>query len=107
VKWICALRRTERLSAEVFATRLETEVVPEILAGQPGVTSVVIDRVERKLYDAGRAWDAFLELGYADPARAPLHPFDSFDCAVSLRGRIARLCDATAVWRVTEHVARA
>jgi hypothetical protein len=107
VKWICALRRTERLSAEVFATRLETEVVPEILAGQPGVTSVVIDRVERRLYDTGRDWDAFLELGYADPARAPLHPFDSFDCAVSLRGRIARLCDATAVWRVAEHVLRA
>ncbi len=107
VKWICALHRTARLSTESFASRLETELVPELLAGQPGVSSVVNDRVERKLYDAGPAWDTFLETRFADSARAPLHPFDSFDCAVSLRGRIARLTDTTAVWRVAEYVERA
>jgi len=107
VKWICALRRTARLSAEDFASRLETEVVPELFAGQAGVSSLVIDRVARRLYEAGEEWDAFLETSFADPARAPLHPFDSFDCAVSLRGRIARLTDATAVWRVAEYVERA
>ena len=107
LKWICALRRTARLSAEDFASRLETDVVPELLAGQPGVSSVVIDRVERKLYDTGADWDAFLETRFADATRAPLGPFDSFDCAVSLRGRISRLTEATAVWRVAEYVERA
>ena len=106
VKWICALRRTARLSSEDFNLRLETEVVPEVLAGQPGVSSVVIDRVERKLYDTGGDWDAFLETRFADATRAPLGPFDSFDCAVSLRGRIARLTDATAIWRVAEYLER-
>ncbi len=107
VKWICALRRTKRLSTEDFAARLETEVVPEILAGQPHISELVIDRVERRLYDAGEAWDAFLESRFADPRRAPLAPFDSYDCAVSLRGRIQRITDATAIWRVAEYVQRA
>jgi len=106
VKWICALRRTARLPAENFAARLETEVVPELLAAQPGLSSVVVDRVERKLYDAGADWDVFLETCFGDATRAPLGPFDSFDCAVSLRGRIARLTDATAIWRVAEYVER-
>lgn len=92
VKWICALRRTARLSAERFASRLETDVVPELLAGRPGAAEVVIDRVERKLYDAGADWDAFLETRFAEPARGPLPAFDSFDCAV---------------WRVAEYVERA
>jgi hypothetical protein len=107
VKWISALRRTARLSADDFAARLETEVVPDILASQPLLASLVIDHVERRLYDAGEAWDAFLETRFADVSRAPLGPFDTFDCAVSLRGRIQRLTDATAVWRVTEYVERA
>ncbi|MEX2207175.1 MAG: hypothetical protein WEF50_13180 [Myxococcota bacterium] len=107
VKWICALRRSARLSAEDFASRLETEVVPDILAGQPLVASLVIDRVERRLYDAGEAWDAFLETRFADASHAPPGPFDSFDCAASLRGRVQRLTDATAVWRVAEYVERA
>ncbi len=107
VKWICALRRTERLTAESFASRLESEIVPELLAGQPALTQVCVDRVERKLFGTGRAWDAFLETRFADATRAPLHPFDSFDCAVSLRGRIARLTDGTATWRVAEYVERA
>ncbi len=107
VKWICALRRAARLSADRFAARLETEVVPELLGGQASASHVALDRVERKLYDAGEDWDAFLETRFADTARAPAHPFDSFDCAASLRGRVARLCDATAIWRVAEYVERA
>jgi hypothetical protein len=92
VKWICALQRKARLSAEQFASRLETEVVPALLAGQPGAAQVVVDRVERKLYDAGADWDAFLETRFADSARGPLQAFDSFECAI---------------WRVAEYVERA
>jgi hypothetical protein len=63
-------------------------------------------RVERELFPADApGWDAFLQLGFSG-ARAPLHPFDSPDCAVTLRRRIAALCEATAVWRVREHVRR-
>lgn len=87
VKWICALRTD---------TRLETELVPELLADRRGISSIVVDRVERKLYDVGADWDAFLEVRLA-----------SDDGAVSLRGRIARLTDATALWRVAEYVERA
>ncbi|MGH7292554.1 MAG: hypothetical protein ACREJT_15150, partial [Myxococcota bacterium] len=106
VKWICALRRSGRLEPERFASLLTAELVPEILAGQPGVTRLAIASVERKLYPVGDDWDAFLESSFDDAARAPLHPFDSFDCAVSLRGRVARLCEADAIWRVAEHVQR-
>ena len=87
VKWICALRRS---------ARLETEFVPELLADQPDVSSVVIDRVERKLYEAGADWDAFLEVRLA-----------SDEGSVSLRARIDRLTGATAIWRVVEYVERA
>lgn len=106
VKWICALRRSARLDPERFAAALTADVVPEILAGQPGVTRLAIAAVERKLYPNGDEWDAFIETSFDDAQRAPMHPFDSFDCAVSLRGRVARLCDATAIWRVFEHVER-
>ena len=43
---------------------------------------------------------------FADAGRAPVHPFDSLDCAVSLRGRVDRLTDAIAIWRVAEYVER-
>jgi hypothetical protein len=106
VKWICALRRSARLDADRFASVLQAELVPEILAGQSGITRLAIAAVERKLYPVGDDWDAFVESSFDDASRAPLHPFDSFDCAVSLRGRVSRLCDATAIWRVAEHVRR-
>ncbi len=106
-QWICALRRGARLSAERFHDALGSAFVPDLLASQPGATRVAIFRVERKLYpDTAPDWDAFAQLGFADAARAPLHPFDSPDCAVTLRRRIAALCEATAVWRVREHVQR-
>ena len=105
--WLCALRRRSALSAERFADALAHSVVPDLRAGQPGLTRIGVDRVERKLFPAAAPdWDAFLELGFADAARAPAHPFDSPDCAVTVRRRIAALCDATAVWRVREHVLR-
>lgn len=106
VKWICALRRSARLDPERFAAALEADLVPEILAGQPGATRVAISRVERKLYPVGDEWDAFIETSFDDAQRAPLHPFDSFDCAVSLRGRVSRLTDATATWKVSEYTQR-
>lgn len=106
VKWISALRRSAPMDPARFADALEAELVPEILAGQPGATRVAIARVERKLYPVGDDWDAFIESSFDDEARTPLHPFDSFDCAVSLRGRVARLCDATTTWRVSEYVQR-
>ncbi|MGH9884339.1 MAG: hypothetical protein ACREBE_02350, partial [bacterium] len=106
VKWICALRRTARLEPERFAALLRADLVPEILAGQPGVTRLAIVSVERKLYPGGDDWDAFIESSFDDETRAPAHPFDSFDCAVSLRGRVSRLSDATAIWRVAEYVQR-
>ncbi len=106
-QWICALRRRARLSAARFHDALGSAFVPDLLAGQPGATRVAILRVERKLYpESAPDWDAFVQLGFADAARAPLHPFDSPDCARSLRRRVAALCEATAVWRVREHVQR-
>jgi hypothetical protein len=97
VKWICALRSSAGLAVEL---------VPEILAAHPKLAQLVLARVERKLYPTGRDWDAFLELGFADEVAAPAHPFDSYDCALSLRRRVAALCPERAVWRVTEHVLR-
>jgi len=104
-KWICALQRRPRLSAERFAAALVADLLPEVLAGQPFASRVALDRVERKLFP-GEApdWDAFYQVSFADPARAPAHPFDSPDCAVTLRRRVAALCEATAVWRVVEQV---
>ena len=98
VKWLCALSGRANLAAEL---------VPEILAAHPKLASLSLARVERKLYPVGADWDAFLELGFADEVAAPAHPFDSYDCALSLRRRVAALCPARAVWRVTEHVVRA
>ena len=106
-QWICALRRSARLTPERFHAALASAFVPDLLAGQPGATRVAVVRVERKLFPAGAPdWDAFVQLGFADSHRAPLHPFDSPDCAVTLRRRVAAMCDATAVWRVREHVQR-
>jgi len=103
--WICALRRRPRLSAERFAAALVADLLPEVRAGQPFAGRVWIDRVERALFpDDAPAWDAFYQVTFADAARAPAHPFDSPDCAVTLRRRIAALCEATAVWRVSERV---
>jgi hypothetical protein len=85
---------------------LAVELVPEILAAHPKLASLALARVERKLYPTGRDWDAFLELGFADEVAAPAHPFDSYDCALSLRRRVSALCPERAVWRVTEHVLR-
>lgn len=98
VKWICALRSRANLGVEL---------VPEILAAHPKLASLSLARVERKLYPAGADWGAFLELGFADEIAAPAHPFDSYDCALSLRRRVAALCPERAIWRVTEHVVRA
>jgi hypothetical protein len=97
VKWLCALRSRADLAVEL---------VPEVLAAHPKLAQLSLARVEKKLYPTGRDWDAFLELGFADPVAAPAHPFDSYDCALSLRRRIAALCPERAVWRVTEHVLR-
>jgi hypothetical protein len=104
--WICALRRRERLEPERFHDALASAFVPDLLASQPNAARVAVLRVDRKLFpEDAPDWDAFLQLGFAG-ARAPQHPFDSPDCAVTLRRRIAALCEATAVWRVTEHVQR-
>lgn len=101
--WLCALRRRPGLGAD----RLAAELVPELAAGQPGLARVALLTVERKLFSAGGPdWDAFLMLGFADAARVPLHPFASPDCAMSLRKAVAALCEATAGWRVREHVLR-
>lgn len=107
VQWICALRRRPALSLERFAEALESAFLPDLLASQPGATRVSLGRVERKLFpDDAPEWDAFCELGFADAARAPAHPFDSPDCAMTLRRRVAALCAAAAVWRVREHLLR-
>jgi hypothetical protein len=106
VKWISAVRRSARMDPARFAAALEAELVPEILAAQPGATRVAIARVERKLHPVGNDWDAFIESSFDDERRTPLHPFDSFDCAVSLRGRVARLCEATTTWKVSEYIQR-
>jgi hypothetical protein len=104
-KWICALRRRERLAPERFATALVADLLPEVLAGQPFATRVVLDRVERTLFPADApAWDAFYQVTFADAARAPAHPFDSPDCAVTLRRRVAALCEAAVLWQVREQV---
>ena len=104
-KWICALRRQPRLSAERFAAALVADLLPEVLAAQPFASRVGLERIERKLFPPDAPdWDAFYQVCFADAARAPLHPFDSPDCAVSLRRRVAALCEATAVWRVVEQV---
>ncbi len=105
-KWICALRRSARLSRDRFFAALESDLVPELLAAQALASRVAVDRVERKLYPGGPEIDAFLETSFPDAARAPLHPFDSFDCGMTLRGRLARLTDATTAWRVSEYVQR-
>lgn len=103
--WVCALRRRPELSAERFAAALVADLLPEVLAGQPRATRVSLDRVARSLFpDDAPRWDAFHQVTFADAARAPAHPFDSPDCAVSLRRRVAALCEATAVWRVAERV---
>lgn len=98
VKWICALASGADLAAAL---------VPEILAAHPRLASLSLARVERKLYPTGADWDAFLELGFRDEVAAPAHPFDSYDCALTLRRRVAALAPRRALWRVTEHVARA
>ena len=104
-QWVCALRRSERFDPDRFHEALSSAFVPDLLAGQPGVSYAAILTVERKLWTDGPSdWDGFVVLGFADSRRAPLHPFDSPDCAVTLRRRIAALCAATAVWRVREHV---
>ena len=104
-KWVCALRRQPRLSAERFAAALVAELLPEVLAAQPFAARVALERVERKLFPGDAPdWDAFYQVSFADAARAPLHPFDSPDCAVTLRRRVAALCEAAAVWRVAERV---
>jgi hypothetical protein len=101
--WLCALRRRPGLGAERFAG----ELVPELLAGQPGASRVALLEVERRLFPEGAPdWDAFLCLGFADAARRPLHPFASPDCAMSLRKRVSALCADTALWRAREHVLR-
>ena len=106
-RWLCALRRRTRVTPERFSESLASAFVPDLLASQPGATYVAIARVERKLFpESAPDWDAFCEIGFADPARAPSHPFDSPDCAVTLRRRVAALCDATAIWRVREYVQR-
>ena len=103
--WICALRRQPRLPAERFASALVADFLPEVLAGQPSAARVAIDRVERALFPPDApAWDAFYQVTFADAARAPAHPFHSPDCAVTLRRRVAALCEHTAVWRVSERV---
>jgi hypothetical protein len=96
-KWLCALRTRADLAAEL---------VPEIAAAHPKLASLALARVERKLWPGGGDWTHFLELGFADETAAPAHPFDSYDCQLSLRRRVAALCPERAVWRVTEHVAR-
>ena len=87
VKWICALRRP---------ARLESKLVPDLLTGPRGATYVAIDRVERKLYDGGADWDAFLEVRLA-----------SSEDAAPLRELIDAHCEAGAIWRVAEYVQRA
>jgi EthD domain-containing protein len=102
-QWLCALRRRAGVTAE----RLRGELVPELLAGQPGAARVALLEVERRLYpEDAPVWDAFLCLGFADAARRPLHPFASPDCAMSLRKTVAALCSASALWRAREHVLR-
>jgi hypothetical protein len=97
VKWLVALASRADLAAEL---------VPEILAAHPKLAALSLARVERKLWPGGRDWTAFLELGFADETAAPAHPFDSYDCQLGLRRRVAALCPERASWRVTEHVAR-
>jgi EthD domain len=101
--WLCALRRRPGVSAE----RLAAELVPELLAGQPGAARIALLEVERRLFpDGAPDWDAFLCLGFADAARRPLHPFASPDCAMSLHKAVSALCAASALWRAREHVLR-
>ena len=108
LQWICALKRRPALERELFAEALRNAFLPDLLASQPGATRVALGLVERKLFPSDAPdWDAFCELGFADAARAPLHPFDAPDCAMSLRRRVAALCEASAVWRVREFVQRA
>jgi EthD domain-containing protein len=105
--WLCALARRPEVSRERFHALLDAELVPEILASQPGASRIAILRVERKLFPAEAPdWDAFLDLGFADAARAPLHPFASADCSVMLRRTVVGLCAATAPWRVREQLLR-
>lgn len=102
-QWLCALRRRPGL----FTDRLTDELVPELLAGQPGATRVAFLEVEHRLFPADAPeWDAFLCLGFADAARRPIHPFASPDCAMSLRRAVSGLCAETALWRAREHVLR-
>ncbi|MFI5316848.1 MAG: EthD domain-containing protein [Myxococcota bacterium] len=106
-QWLCALRRRANLSPERFSDSLASALLPDLLASQPGATRIEISRVERVLFPPGAPdWDAFCGIGFADAARAPAHPFDSPDCALTVRRRIAALCGATAVWRVREYVQR-
>jgi len=86
VKWICALRGPRGL---------EAELVPALLAGSNAASYVAIDRVERRLYDGGADWDAFLEVRLGSSISAP-----------SLRAQIEAHCEATALWRVAEYVQR-
>lgn len=106
-KWICGIRRAAGLGADRFFAALASDLVPELLAAQPLATRVVFDRVERRLYPGGLEWDGFLETSFADASRAPLHPFDSLDSGLALRGVLARLSEASAAWRVAEYVERA
>jgi len=106
-RWLCALRRRPQISSERFAEALASAFAPDVLSSHPGATRFSVARVERVLFpDAAPEWDALCEIGFADAARAPAHPFDSPDCAVTLRRRVAALCSASAVWRVREYVQR-
>ncbi|HTO69231.1 MAG TPA: hypothetical protein VMR31_05165 [Myxococcota bacterium] len=107
VQWLCALRRRPELALERFERALVDALVPDLLASQPGATRVALGRRVARLFpESAPEWDAVLELGFADGARAPLHPFDSPDCAGVLRRRVAALASRADVWRVREHVQR-
>jgi len=105
--WLCALQRRPEHPPERFAAALESALAPEILASLPEAERVSLLPVERKLFPPEAPdWDVFLELGFADPARRPLHPFASPDCGVSLLRRVGALCARTACWSVRQHVLR-
>src|SRR5262249_56914237 len=62
-QWLCGLRRRPGVAAD----RLAGELVPELLAGQPGAARVGLLEVERRLFpDGAPDWDAFLCLGFND-----------------------------------------
>jgi hypothetical protein len=105
--FVCALRRNPRLDAERFARALATDLVPELLASRANTARVALANPVQKLFPPdAEDWDAFLELGFSTAAPAPLHPFHSLDCGVSLLRRVTALCAELAVWRTAEYVQR-